>query len=150
MSATAKSGGLPDTETAELARASATELSRCLQQRPETERARVRLDETDIVLPRQALVLLRELLSEMAQGNAVTIVPRHAELTTQEAAELLNVSRPHVVKLLEGGKIPFKRVGSHRRIRYEDLLAYKAEQDRASQQALDALTQQAQDLDMGY
>ena len=141
---------LPDHEAAALARASATELSRLLAQQPDSDRARVQLDGTDFVLPRQALALLRDLLGEMAQGNAVTIVPTHAELTTQEAADILNVSRPHLVKLLERGEIPFSRVGTHRRIRYQDLLAYKAERDRASQEALDALTEQAQDLDMGY
>lgn len=141
---------LPDSETVALARASATELSRCLQRLPEAERARVRLDNTDLVLPRQAVALLRDLLAEMAQGNAVTIVPTHAELTTQQAADILNVSRPHVVKLLEDGGIPYSRVGTHRRIRYQDLLAYKAQRDEKSREALDALTQEAQDLDMGY
>jgi excisionase family DNA binding protein len=141
---------LPDHEAAALARASATELSRLLAQQPDSDRARVQLDGTDLVLPRQALALLRDLLGEMAQGNAVTIVPTHAELTTQEAADILNVSRPHLVKLLERGELPFSKVGTHRRIRYQDLLAYKADRARTSQEALDALTEQAQDLDMGY
>ncbi len=141
---------LPDTETISLARSSATELSKLLAKRPEADRARVRLDDTDLVLPRHALALLRDLLSEMAKGNAVTIVPTHAELTTQEAANILNVSRPHLVKLLEHGDIPFSRVGTHRRIRYQDLLAYKTERDRKNQEAMDQLVKQAQELDMGY
>ena len=141
---------LPDHETAALARASATGLSKLLSQKSDSDRARVQLDGTDLVLPRDAVALLRDLLVEMAKGNAVTIVPTHAELTTQEAADILNVSRPHLVKLLERGEIPFSKVGTHRRIRYQDLLAYKAECDCASQEALDALTEQAQDLDMGY
>jgi excisionase family DNA binding protein len=140
----------PDPETADLARSSAEELSRLLAREGDAERARVRLDGTDLVLPRQALSLLRDLLVEMAQGNAVTVVPTHAELTTQQAAELLNVSRPHVIKLLEEGTIPFHRVGTHRRIRYADLIAYKQEREARSQQALDALVEQAQDEDMGY
>lgn len=140
----------PDTETIALARDSATELSRLLAQRPETDRARVQLDGTELVLPRYALALLRDLLTEMAQGNAVTIMPTHAELTTQQAADVLNVSRPHLVKLLEEGVIPFFSVGTHRRIRYQDLLAYKAERDRRSREAMDALAEQAQELDMGY
>lgn len=150
MSTAEKSQALPDAETVELARVSATELSRLLQRLPEAQRARVRLDDTDVVLPRQAVALLRDLLAEMAQGNAATIVPTHAELTTQQAADLLNVSRPHVVTLLKGGEIPYFRVGTHRRIRYQDLLAYKERRDQASREALDALTRQAQDQDLGY
>ena len=141
---------LPDAETAALARASATELSKLLAQQPEADRAHIRLDDKDLILPRHALALLRDLLAQMAQGNAVTIMPTHAEITTQEAANILNVSRPHLVKLLEEGVIPFARVGTHRRIRLHDLLAYKAERDRRSEDALDALSKQAQDLDMGY
>lgn len=150
MSATETDQSLPDAETIELSRASATELSRLLQRLPESDRARVSLDGTDLILPRQALTLLRDLLTEMAQGNAVTVVPTYAELTTQQAADILNVSRPHVVKLLENGTIPFTRVGTHRRIRYQDLVAYKAQRDQQSREALDALAKQGQELDMGY
>ena len=141
---------LPDSEASALARASAEELSRLLGQIPQAERAQVKLDGNDLILPRQALALLRDLLVEMAQGNAVTIVPTHAELTTQEAANLLNVSRPHLVKLLEGGDIPFSKAGTHRRIRYQDLMAYREQRMQESKSALDELTTQAQELDMGY
>ncbi|MCG5531706.1 helix-turn-helix domain-containing protein [Halorhodospira halochloris] len=141
---------LPDQATVTLARASAEEISRLLTQLPEADRARVQLDGRDLVLPRHALALLRDLLAEMAQGNAVTIVPTHAELTTQQAADLLNVSRPHLVKLLEQGAIPFTRVGTHRRIRYEHLMAYKAQRDESSKAALDELVEQAQEYNMGY
>ncbi len=141
---------LPDTESSALARASAEELSRLLGQMPEAERARVKLDGNDLILPRQALALLRDLLVEMAQGNAVTIVPTHAELTTQEAANILNVSRPHLVKLLEGGTIPFSKTGTHRRIRYQDLMAYRDQREQESKEALDQLVSQAQEHDMGY
>jgi len=141
---------LPSMETANLARESATALSRLLRDHPEIDRARVRLDDEDLVLPRAALDMLRNLLSEMAQGNAVTIVPVHAELTTQEAANMLNVSRPYLVKLLNQGKIAHTMVESHRRVRLTDLLAYKKDQDAASRSALDELTEQAQDLGLGY
>jgi excisionase family DNA binding protein len=117
---------------------------------PKAERARVQLDGNDLILPRQALALLRDLLVEMAQGNAVTIVPTHAELTTQEAANILNVSRPHLVKLLEEGIIRFSRTGTHRRIRYQDLMSYRDQRDQESRTALDELVYQAQENDMGY
>ena len=141
---------LPNTEDANLARASAQELSALLAEMPEADRAQVKLDGHELILPRQALALLRDLLSEMAQGNAVTIVPTHAELTTQEAANILNVSRPYLIKLLEQGKIPHHKVNKHRRVRFEDLMAYKRQLDAESAAALDELARQAQEMDMGY
>ena len=141
---------LPDSEAAILAHASAAELSHLLATLPEAERASVKLDGHDLILPRQALALLRDILVEMAQGNAVTIVPTHAELTTQEAADILNVSRPHLIKLLNDNVIAYSKTGTHRRIRYQDLMEYKAEREHRSMDALDVLTEQAQHLDMGY
>jgi len=141
---------LPDTESASLARASAGELSRLLAEMPNADRARIQLDGHDLILPRQALALLRDLLAEMAQGNAVTVMPTHAELTTQEAANILNVSRPHVVQLLETGKIPFSKTGTHRRIRYQDLMEYMHKRNQQTETLLNELTRQAQDHDMGY
>lgn len=150
MSTSQHARTLPDTEATKLARASAGELSRLLAEKPDADRARIQLDGHDLVLPRQALTLLRDLLAEMAQGNAVTVVPTHAELTTQEAANILNVSRPYLIKLLENGQIPFSRTGTHRRIRYRELMAYKQQRDEESEAALDELTRQAQDHNMGY
>lgn len=141
---------LPDQEQVDLARDSAAELSKLLASRPEIPRAHVHLDDHDLVLPRYALELLQGVLAQMAQGNAVTIIPTHKELTTQQAADLLNVSRPHLVKLLKEAKLPFIKVGSHRRIRFEDLMRYKAERDRRSQEAMAELAAQAEELDMGY
>jgi excisionase family DNA binding protein len=94
--------------------------------------------------------LLVDVLSELAEGNAVKVVPIHAELTTQEAADMLNVSRPHLVKLLESGALAFHKTGKHRRIRFADLMVFKTEQDRASAQAMEALAKQAQELQLGY
>ncbi|QDZ41023.1 helix-turn-helix domain-containing protein [Euhalothece natronophila Z-M001] len=107
-------------------------------------------EENAIELPASALHLLTEMLSQMAQGNAVTVVPIPAELTTQEAANLLNVSRPHLVKLLEAGEIPFHKVGTHRRVRFEDLMRYKENINQKRMEALDELTAQAQALNLGY
>ena len=150
MNATEPNNGLPDAEVAALARESARELARLLAEKPEAERAQVRMDGTDLIVPRQAISLLRDILAQMAQGNAVTVVPTHAELSTQEAASILNVSRPFVIKLLEQREIPFRKAGTHRRIRYEDLMRYKARMDSDSREAMDALAAQAQELDMGY
>ncbi|GAA5138128.1 helix-turn-helix domain-containing protein [Alloalcanivorax gelatiniphagus] len=141
---------IPDSRAADLARESAVALARLLKDHPRQEPARVRMDDTDLVLPRHALELLRNILTEMAQGNAVTLMPMHAEVTTQEAANLLNVSRPHLVKLLEEGVIPFTRVGTHRRIRFQDVMAYRAARATESEAALRALADQAQERDRGY
>jgi excisionase family DNA binding protein len=103
-----------------------------------------------VELPTSALRLLLDILAELAEGNAVKVVPVHAELTTQEAADMLNVSRPHLVKLLEAGVLPFHKTGKHRRVRFADLMQFKAQRDRASEDAMAQLAKQAQALAMGY
>ncbi|MDX2271002.1 MAG: helix-turn-helix domain-containing protein [Cyanobacteriota bacterium] len=106
--------------------------------------------EETVEIPASALHLLVDILAQMAQGNAVTLIPIHAELTTQESADILNVSRPFLIKLLESGEIPYRTVGKHRRICFQDLMAYKQKTDAARSQALNDLVLQAQELGMGY
>lgn len=103
-----------------------------------------------IELPTSALRLLQEVLAELALGNAVKVVPVHAELTTQEAADLLNVSRPYVVQLMESGQLPFHKAGTHRRVKFADLQAYKAQRDQTSANAMSDLGALDQELGMGY
>lgn len=97
-------------------------------------------------LPLPAVRLLLRILEEMAQGNAVTLIPIHAELTTQEASELLNISRPSLIQLLNVGRIAYRKVGTHRRIRFESLMAYKRQSDTERKSALKELTAYDQEL----
>ncbi|HEV7448390.1 MAG TPA: helix-turn-helix domain-containing protein [Steroidobacteraceae bacterium] len=99
-----------------------------------------------LVLPAAAVRLLGALLTELAKGNAVTLVPHHAELTTQEAADLLNVSRPFLIGLLEKGQLPHHKVGTHRRVRFADLMTYKRRRDAESESALRELAALSQEM----
>jgi excisionase family DNA binding protein len=136
---------LPSKRDSDLAR----EASRAISS-VQPKALRVRIDDKELILPQAATRLIQHLLTEMAQGNAVTIIPIHAELTTQEAADFLNVSRPYLVRLLEQKKMPFHMVGTHRRVRFEDLMAFKASFEKSRREAMDELATQAQGLGMGY
>lgn len=144
---------LPDEKEIAAAVASSRQLAAFLTTKFETRRIEL-IDETQqreiIELPTFALRLLGEILSELAMGNAVKVVPIHAELTTQEGADMLNVSRPHLVKLLDNGALPHTKTGRHRRIKFADLMTYKLQRDQASRDAMKELAAQAQELGMGY
>jgi excisionase family DNA binding protein len=144
---------LPDEKEINAAVESSRQLAAFLSTKFETQRIEL-VDETQqrevIELPTFALRLLGEILSELALGNAVKVVPIHAELTTQEGADMLNVSRPHLVKLLDEGALPHTKTGRHRRIKFADLMTYKQQRDQASYTAMDELAAQAQELGMGY
>lgn len=143
---------LPSTQDIEAATTAHRELAAYLAAGLETKL--VQLVDSDERLhrirpPMAALQLLSEVLSELADGNAVKIVPVHAELTTQEAADLLDVSRPYLVKLLETGKLPFQKTGMHRRIQLNDLMAYKQVREERGTQAMESLAVEAQELRIG-
>lgn len=113
---------------------------------PETAEAKlVASSGEEIAIPESVYQAFRQIIHLMASGQAAYVVPLHRELTTQEAADILNVSRPFLVKLLEQGEIPFIMVGSHRRIRFKDLIDYKRGRDARRREALSELTQFSQD-----
>jgi excisionase family DNA binding protein len=153
MNTLSASHPLPSAEETVLARESGRAISAYIQTKAETQKIEIVDDggtAHGVHLPVSALRLLVDVLTEIGEGNAVSIIPIHAELTTQEAADVLNVSRPFLVQLLERGEIPFHKVGAHRRVRYQDVMAYKARIDAERSKALDALVQQAEELNMGY
>ena len=103
-----------------------------------------------VSIPLSAFRLLADILTEMSKGNAVTFIPIHAELTTQQAADFLNVSRPFVVKMIEEKKLPCRKVGTHRRVLFQDLVEFKRKTNEDRAKTLEELAKQAQDLNMGY
>lgn len=97
-------------------------------------------------LPHSVYSVIEDLLDFMDQGIRVEILPTHSQLTTQEAADVLGVSRPHLIKLLENGTIPYYMVGKHRRIRLDDLLVYKDHRDSERREALDRIKAKSEEL----
>jgi excisionase family DNA binding protein len=102
--------------------------------------------EETLQLPAPAVRMLVRILEEMARGNAVTLIPVHAELTTQEAADMLNVSRPYLIQLLDEGKMEYRKVGTHRRVRFDALMAYKRQSDAERRAALAELAAYDQEI----
>lgn len=139
----------PSTEDMQIA-AESSRLLATLIGRGEKAQLRVVDGDQTITVPVSAMRMLVDILAHMAEGEAVALIPQHVELTTQQAADFLNVSRPFFVKLLEEGKLSFHKVGSHRRVYFRDLVVYKEKNRQERLQALNELAAQAQDLKLGY
>ncbi len=128
----------PTRSEQEAARRSLPALEESLKSLSKKDTTEIEIEETaqKIIVPTLALQLLSRILKDLGEGRPVQIVPIAAEMTTQAAAELLGCSRPHVVKLLEQGKIPFTKIGKHRRVRYEDVMKYRKAMKEAQRQLL--------------
>jgi excisionase family DNA binding protein len=151
MSSTAHRQLPPNAQDAAMARLSGQRLAHYVgKNRPLMLRVTDAEQDQPIELPAGAVSLLMEILEAMAAGRGVTIIPENAELTTVQAAEILNVSRPFLIKLIEERIIPHRKVGKHRRLRMEDVMAYKAAIDRERVTVLDKLVSEAQEQNMGY
>lgn len=98
-----------------------------------------------VVVPEAVFFVLARVAEVLARGDSITVVPVGKELTTQQAANLLNVSRQYLVRMLDEGRLPFTRTGKHRRLRIDDVLAFKVRRDRDRGEALDALAAMSED-----
>jgi excisionase family DNA binding protein len=141
----------PTPQEADLARTSGQRLSRYAGLNQSLSlRVMDAEQEQPLILPAGAVALLLDILEAMAAGRGISVIPENAELTTVEAAEVLNVSRPYLIKILTEGALPYRKVGKHRRIRMEDVMAYKSRIDGEREAVLDELAAGAQENDMGY
>lgn len=141
---------LPTGEQRDEARELLRELAPLRRNKTIHVRSEDKRQQVDVVLPERMFGALLELLRHTAEGNAVTLVPVHAELTSQQAADLLNVSRPHLIKLLEDGELPFHRTGRHRRVFAKDLFAYRDQRREESEEAFQELADLSQEHGLGY
>ena len=131
----------------------AKEFSRILAREfaPKTRVTIQREDDGEAIeIPRPVFNVLMKVLAIMSEGKAFSLIPMDKELTTQQAADILNVSRPYLNKILDLGEIPHRKVGRNRRIKFSDLLEYKEQQEHKSRGALQELADEAQELDLGY
>ncbi len=144
MSVGAMSTEPPSAHVVELATRALDRIRSYLRDHPEGP-ADVRVQVSDepgaeLTVPREAVIVLARALSHLADGHAVTVLPADAELTTQQAADLLHVSRPFLIRLLESGEIRYRRVGSHRRVDLQSLLDYRRADDARSLRAANELS----------
>ena len=139
----------PDEQEARAAHSALARVRRYLQEHPEeltTVPVLVEDSREELVLPRSAVELLAGVLAHMAAGRGVSVVPSHAELTTQESADMLNVSRPYLIGLLETGEIEYRKVGTHRRVRADSLMDYLRRDDQRRREAADELSAMTREL----
>jgi excisionase family DNA binding protein len=142
-------GSRPGDADAELASRAARRIRDYLTTHPGNDPLRIQGElagDDALVVPREAAVMFARVLAFLANGQSVQVIPDIAELTTQQAADFLNVSRPYLIKLLEAGEIPVRMVGTHRRVRFEDLRQYKLRDDLTRRGAADDLAQLSQEL----
>ncbi|MBK7708086.1 MAG: helix-turn-helix domain-containing protein [Acidobacteria bacterium] len=114
------------------------------------KRATLVVNDQNVELSLAVTKILAKTLSYIAKGKTVAVTPEPTEFSSQQAADFLKVSRPFLVKLLETGEIPFRKVGKHRRVRFEDLISYKQQIDDKRLKVLAKLAEQAQELNLGY
>ncbi|MGV9013099.1 MAG: helix-turn-helix domain-containing protein [Flavobacteriales bacterium] len=138
MSTTEVLATKPTRSEQEAARRSFPALEESLKSLSKKGTTEIEIEETSqkIVVPTMALQLLSRILKDLGEGRPVQIVPIAAEMTTQAAAEMLGCSRPHIIKLLEQGQIPFTLVGKHRRIKYEHVMKYRKAMKEAQKRSL--------------
>jgi len=144
---------LPNAEEVALAKLSSQALTAVLEANGEVQSFNVvgKNGEThQLKIPASAVKLMIEVLTQLGQGNCVNITPIHAELTTQEAADILNMSRPTLIKLLDAGDIPHFRTGNRRKVAFVDVMNYKQVMGHKRLSALDELTALDQELQLGY
>jgi excisionase family DNA binding protein len=139
---------LPDQDVVDGAEAALAELDEVRESVEAADSGQLVL--LNVELPSFAARLLLDALTALAEGHAVTVVPVPAELTTQQAADILNVSRPYLIKLLDDRKLPYRRVGNRRKVLLEDVLRYKRRDDLHRQKVLDELTREAQAIGLEY
>jgi excisionase family DNA binding protein len=145
---------VPSEAASALARDAARALAPFLSKDPKPETLILRpedgLPSSAVTVPLEAFELFVRVLEQMAAGNSVMLFPYEPELTTQQAAELLNVSRPYLVRLIDEKKLPCRKVGTHRRIRMADLSAYQSKEDERRQKLLDEMTAESQKMGLDY
>lgn len=137
-----------EAKAAALASDAAARIQDHLARHPDHTAVRLVVEEDgdELTVPREAVTLLVSVLAYMAAGHGVSVLPAYAELTTQQAADLLNVSRPYLIGLLESGEIEYRKVGSHRRVRMDSLMDYKRRDDARRRDAAEQLSAEAREL----